>query len=319
MKSFAFFTYYALLVLIIFLFLLFGDFSLLTTSVRLTIFVLLAFAIIGPPLLLKVVGKISSSSHRANRELRQENTHLQQINKEQSQMISLTTHQLRTPLSAIKWTFHMLLGGELGAVTEDQKHFLQKGYDSAERVITIINDWLNLDYVEANKNSYKFVAIDLVELVNRIVSELKPRLEEKSLSLDIVEPLKSPLLVEVDPIKISMVVENLLDNAIKYTPNGGTVTIAFNDDKINATDGEIEFTVQDNGIGIPLADRPRIFTRSFRSMNAAGKSTQGSGLGLYIVKGIVEKHHGRIWFDCGKGGGTSFHVAIPIKQKKDYN
>ena len=333
--------YYLLLVVIVVGGFILADFSRLAPSVRWLLIIFLGLALVGP-----LFARRSPSAHRPfagvptpdqavelgllkniNQELAEKltqlkargeeltvaNERLKELDKQKSQFVSMTTHQLRTPLSAIKWTFHMILGGELGPVTEDQKHFLRKGYDAAERVITVINDWLNLDYIEANRDEYKLVPVNPNELVDGVVFEFSDRLKAKQLNLTVERPQINLPPLRLDPIKISMVLENLIDNAIKYTLSGGQITIKINDDRVNTAERVLEISVSDTGIGIPAAERDRLFTRFFRSTNALKLAPRGSGLGLFIVKDIVERHGGKIWFESEEGRGSTFHFTLPFQ------
>lgn len=249
-------------------------------------------------------------------QLQAENQHLQTIDRAKSEFVSRTTHQLRTPLSAIKWTFHMIMNGDLGAVTADQRTFLEKGYESAERVITVINDWLSLDYLEANRTKYQIVPVNVCELIDGVVFEFNEKAKEKNQTVVVERPKTNLPLLPLDPIKFGMVMENLLDNAIKYTPVGGRITVTVSDDKMNAAEKMLEVVVADTGIGIPKGEQEKIFQQFFRSSNASQLAPRGSGLGLFIVRDIVEGHGGKIWFESEEGKGTQFHLAIPIRENK---
>ena len=327
------FWYYFFLIIIVFSSFVFGDFSQITSSLRLIILIFLGLAVLGPPIFILLYSALTptysppslplisstgaSSLSAREKELEQINHRLQEADRAKTEFVSLTTHQLRTPLSAIKWTFHMILNGELGPITGDQKHFLQKGYDSAERVITVINEWLNLDYIEAHKDEYKFIPVNISELVDGVVFEFNSVLEQKKIDLTVNHPKSNLPLIELDPIKMSMVIENLIDNALKYTlEGGGKVTIDIIDDQVATSEKLIELVVSDNGIGIPTSEQAKIFNRFFRSSNAIKLVPRGTGLGLSIVKDVVEKHGGKVWFESLESLGTKFHVTIPIKQNK---
>lgn len=247
-------------------------------------------------------------------ELTLANRRLEKLDQAKSEFVSVTTHQLRTPLSAIKWTFHMIKNGEFGPVTPDQKTFLDKGFESAEHVIAIVNDLLNVDYIEANKDEYKFLPTDLTDLIGKIATEFQTRAKDKGLELKIIKPSSTLPAIQLDPIKVSVVVENLIDNALKYTKQGGQVTVQINDDKVNSARPSVEVVIADSGIGIPVADHSKIFQRFFRSPSAVKVVTDGSGLGLFIAKDIVENHGGEIWFTSKENEGTQFHFTLPLQQ-----
>lgn len=246
-------------------------------------------------------------------ELRLANKRLQSLEEAKSKFIAVTTHQLRTPLAAIKWTFNMLIAGQLGSITSEQKEVLEKGYQSTERMISIVNDLLNIDNIEAERKDYAFVPIQLEELVESIIFEFTNQAESKKISLAIKKPSKTLPLVEVDPLKLRMVLENLIDNAIKYNRLGGKVEVVIKDDQINSSRSAVEIVVKDTGIGIPKAEQERVFNKFFRAGNAIAAEPDGSGLGLYLSRDIIEKHGGTIRFETSDQG-TSFHINLPLHQ-----
>ena len=247
-------------------------------------------------------------------ELTLANKRLQNLEQAKSKFVSVTTHQLRTPLSAIKWTFHMLLKGDLGPTTIDQRTFLEKGYESTQRMIAIINDLLNVDYMETDRSDYNFLPVDLPLLIESVLFEFTNQAESKAIILKKETPPSAPPLVPADPVKLSMVLENLIDNAIKYTPRGGQVTVSVGDARINSAQSNLEVVVSDTGIGIPVAEREKIFHRFFRGSNAVKAQTDGTGLGLFISRDIIEKHGGAIWFESEAGKGAQFHFTIPVQR-----
>ncbi|MFW5853012.1 MAG: ATP-binding protein [Patescibacteria group bacterium] len=238
---------------------------------------------------------------------------LNNLEQAKSKFISVTTHQLRTPLAAIKWTLGMMNQGQLGEVTEEQKDFLQRGLNSTQKMITIVNNLLNIDHIEADKRDYNFAEISLADLINKTVQEFSSRVESKNINLEVKIPEKTHL-VEADLGKIRMVLENLLDNAIKYSKNDGQVTVELKDDRINSAQSSLEVVVKDNGIGIPEAEQKKIFHKFFRASNAVANEPDGSGIGLYISKDIIENHKGTFWFESVEGEGTAFHFILPLKQ-----
>ena len=245
-------------------------------------------------------------------ELTLANKRLQNLEQAKSKFVSVTTHQLRTPLSAIKWTFHMLLKGSLGPTTPDQQNFIEKGYESTQRMIAIINDLLNVDYMEIDRADYNFLPVDLPPLIASVLFEFTNQAESKAITLKFNQPPSASPPVSADPIKLSMVLENLIDNAIKYTPRAGQVTVSVSDARMNSARGDLEVVVSDSGIGIPLAERGKIFHRFFRGSNAVKVQTDGTGLGLFISRDIVVKHGGAIWFERVAGQGTQFHFTLPL-------
>ncbi len=247
-------------------------------------------------------------------ELTLANKRLQELEQAKSKFVSVTTHQLRTPLSAIKWTFHMLMQGALGPISEEQRTFVQKGFNSTQRMILIVNDLLNIDHIEAGRDDYNFVPVRLEELVDGLIFEFTNQCQSKDIKLIFHQPDEPLPVVSADPVKLGMVFENLIDNAIKYTKRGGQVEIYLKSDRVNTARGVVEVIVNDNGIGIPTDDRRKIFHRFFRARNAVKVETDGSGLGLFISHDIVQKHNGEIWFESQEGQGSNFHFTIPVRQ-----
>ena len=338
------FWYYFLLLAVLFAIVSLTDFSDTPSGARWLLVVFLAILIANPFLILwyrergrvrgELVSAAANSSNTealkiANQKLEIQTRELQskevalnlaygrlkELEQAKSEFVSVTTHQLRTPLAAIKWTFHMLLTGSLGEITADQKTFLERGFQSTERVIGIVNDLLNLDYIAVEQWTYKFIPTNLKELVDSVIFELEKQARDKGVTMTFELPPSLPL-IPVDPIRMSMVIENLLENAIKYTTAGGQVSVRIDDARLNSSPASVEIVVRDTGIGIPAAEQPKIFQRFYRSSNALRASPDGSGLGLFIAQDIINHHRGQIWFESVEGQGTTFHVAIPMVQNQ---
>lgn len=254
--------------------------------------------------------------HAKDLELKLAKDQLEKLEQAKSKFISVTTHQLRTPLSAIKWTFNMMLEGQLGPINEEQKSFLSKAYESTQRMISIVNNLLNLDHIGTDQTDLSTALVEIVKLVETIAFEFENQLESKQISLIIKRPDRALPNVEVDPSQIRMVMENLIDNAIKYTPKGGQVTIKIKDDRINSVHPSLEVVVEDSGIGIPEEEQKKIFHKFFRASNAVSVEPDGTGIGLFIAKDIIERHGGTMWFESIFEKGTSFHLTLPLKYIK---
>jgi len=232
------------------------------------------------------------------------------IEKMKTEFVSLAAHQLRTPLSAIKWTLKMLLDGDLGEITKEQRDFIEKTYQSNERIISLINDLLNVTRIEEGRYLYKPQLFQIEKVVQSVIDSYQGEIKKKKLKFEFKKPKKKLPEVKIDVEKMKLVIQNLLDNAIRYTSLGGKVTISLKNIK-----KEVEFQIQDTGIGIPKDQQERVFAKFFRAANAIRTDTEGSGLGLYIAKNIVEAHGGRIWFESEEGKGTTVCFTIPIKEE----
>lgn len=267
--------------------------------------------------------KINKELEDKNRELYAKEVELIMANKRllslesaKSKFISVTTHQLRTPLAAIKWTFDMAIKGHLGEVNNEFHSFMQKGFQSTERVISIVNDLLKIDTIDADKVEFTFKPTNIVELINNVISEFCNQIKSRQLEVVFEKPDKEMPFLEIDKDKIRMVLENLIDNAIKYNELNGKVFIKISDSRLNSAESSLQISITDSGIGIPADEEDKIFQKFFRASNAIKQEPDGSGLGLYITREIIEKHHGAIWFERGKNGGTSFVFTLPLHQKK---
>lgn len=232
------------------------------------------------------------------------------VERMKTEFVSLAAHQLRTPLSAIKWTLRIILDGDAGEVSKEQRDFLQKTYLSNERMISLINDLLNVTRIEEGRYLYKLVLTDLETLVQFVVNSYKEEAQRRQIKLEFIKPETALPRVLIDVEKIRLSIQNLLDNALRYTPAGGSVKISLNYGK-----KEVEFSIKDTGLGIPKDQQKRVFTKFFRASNIMRTDTEGSGLGLFIVKNVIDAHDGRVWFESEENKGSTFHFALPAKEE----
>ncbi len=231
------------------------------------------------------------------------------VEKLKTEFVSISAHQLRTPLSAIKWTIKMLTDGDLGELNQGQKDFLEKIYISNERMIALINDLLDVTRIEEGRYVYELTKVSFVDLIQKMVDSYENEFRGKEIKFSFKKPRTVPKL-SVDVEKINLVFQNLFDNALKYTGRGGKVDILL---KHNKKEKEIVFSIKDTGIGIAKDQQDRIYTRFFRGGNALKIETEGSGLGLYIAKNIIDAHHGKIWFESEEGKGSTFSFSLSLK------
>lgn len=230
------------------------------------------------------------------------------IARAKSEFISIAAHQLRTPLSGIKWTLKLLLDQDLGPITEKQKTFLTKGYETNERMIALIRDLLDVARLEEGRFGFEFKEEDMAKLLLSVIREHEPHAEQKGISLKYDLP-KQPLpSMTVDASKLALAITNLVDNAIKYTSKGSVTLSAV------VKKPFLEMRVKDTGIGIPKDQKLQLFSKFFRARNALKIQTDGSGLGLFIVRNIIRRHGGEIWFESIEGKGTTFVFTIPMRK-----
>jgi len=229
------------------------------------------------------------------------------IEEMKSQFVSISAHQLRTPLSIIKWSLGMLLAGDVGSLTKEQKEFLQKTYQTNERMIRLVNDLLNVARIEEGRFVYQPKVVEFDQLVKKTFNSLKELAKKKNLTYKlVVKESKKPKVVKVDIEKITLVIKNLIENAIHYTPCKGKITVT-----VERKNKEVLFSVKDTGVGIPKEQQKRVFSRFFRGSNVIKMETEGTGLGLFISKNIVEAHGGKIWFKSKENKGTTFFFTLP--------
>jgi len=244
---------------------------------------------------------------RRDLDLTKAHRELERIDQLKSEIISVVAHQLRTPLSAVKWTLKMLTDGDSGPVTNEQKTMMMKAYESNERMIGLVNDMLSADRMESGKFRYRFFPIQLEDLIESVVTEILSKANDHGVSIRFLRPAQNLSRVTMDPDKVREVFQNLIDNAIKYSRRGGTVTIGIQQEV-----GAVLCSISDQGIGIPKGEQDKIFGRFFRAQNALRVETDGSGLGLFIVRGIIQRHGGDIEFESEEGKGTTMRIRLPL-------
>ncbi len=239
-------------------------------------------------------------------DLQAENEKLKLENATKSDLISISAHQLRTSLSAMKWILKMFIDGDFGTLTAEQMNFMKKASESDERMIRLVNEMLSINHAEDSLDFMHREPVDMVKLLDEIVFDFTGESYKKGIELIFLKP-DHPLAFPVaDKEKMRVILQNLIENAIKYSNKGGRVFV-----NIGEKPGIMEVSVRDTGIGIEPEDQANIFGKFFRADNAKLQDVVGSGLGLYTTKRMVEKHNGKIWFESKAGEGTTFFVQIP--------
>jgi PAS domain S-box-containing protein len=229
-----------------------------------------------------------------------------QVDKAKSEFVSLASHQLRTPLTAIRWYSEYLIGGKAGKLTKKQMEYMNEVYNGNQRMIKLINMMLNISRLEAGKIQVNKVSVDIEKLFEEIIKEQRFEAEAKKQKIIFESKDKLPQIF-TDPALAREIFQNLLSNAIKYTPEGGKISC-----KLTIKNNALLFEIADNGIGIPESQQKNMFQKLFRADNASSISAQGTGLGLYGAKMTTERLGGKIWFESAEGKGTTFFVELPI-------
>lgn len=235
-----------------------------------------------------------------------------EIDKTKTEFVSLASHQLRTPLSTINWYTEMLLAGDVGALTEDQERYLKEIYRGSQRMVSLVNALLSVSRMDLGTFVLEPEPTDFMRLVENVIKEQQFHIERKKLKVTTAFPDTLPL-IHADAKLLGMVVQNILSNAVKYTPDKGEIALSL---VLAPNQEKILLTITDTGYGIPKNQQGQIFTKLFRADNVREKETEGTGLGLYIAKTIIDNSEGRLWFTSGENEGTTFFLELQTIQPK---
>lgn len=240
-------------------------------------------------------------------DLQSENKKLKEMLDFKSDLISMMAHQLRTSLSASKWVLKMFMDGDLGKTTEEQNVFLKKTYDNNEKMICLVSEMIDINKEDSTEIIYDFKDHDIVEIIDSTLEEFTGEAKERKVTLNFTKP--GEIVISCDISKIRTALQGLFENSIKYNKEKGSVFVSVEQEL-----GNVIVSVRDTGIGISEGEQAEIFNKFFRSVGAKKKESIGSGLGLYAVKTIVERHGGKIWFESTEHQGSTFHISLPISQ-----
>ena len=234
----------------------------------------------------------------------------QEVDRMKSEFISLASHQLRTPLSAIKTYTHMLAEGYMGTLNSSQKKSLNTIITASNRMNELISTLLNITRMESGTIAVTSKMVHIDELIQEILPELLIMAEAKHITITLDIPVSLRNRIKTDPLIVKEIITNLVSNAIKYTPKGGEVKIVA-----KPRTNDLLVAIHDSGWGIPAYAQDQIFSKFFRGQNIVKRETNGTGLGLYLVKGLIDVLGGEIWFKSEESQGTSFFFTLPRSKR----
>jgi signal transduction histidine kinase len=232
-------------------------------------------------------------------------TDFKRLDEMKSDFVNMVAHELRSPLVSIRQQNSVLLEGLAGPLQEKQREFLAKGMRKIDSLLELINDLLEVAKIEAGKAVERRVPVDMEKIIRDMVSLMEPRAKKQGLEICCICKDLKP--VQADPQRIEEVFNNLITNAVNYSPEGGRVVVSA-----EGMGEYMEIKVSDTGIGILPEELPRIFEKFYRVKHPKTRQVLGTGLGLSIVKGIVEAHHGSIDVESVPDRGTTFRILLPV-------
>lgn len=245
---------------------------------------------------------------KATEDLQKANEHLKQLDKLKDEFVSLASHELRTPMTIIKSYLWMVLQDKKAKLTDQQKLYLERAFTASDGLINLVNDMLNVSRIESGRFSIEKQDIDITDLVKTTVTELTPEAEKRGLKLEFNLRNSVPKTISIDPERIKQILINLIGNSMKFTHDTGRIEVS-----LSSENNMVVVRVADNGVGISKENMAKLFQKFGLLRESYEKSdVQGTGLGLYISKSIVELHSGRIWAESeGEGKGTVFTFTLP--------
>ncbi len=247
---------------------------------------------------------LTTEIKKATHDLEKANQNLRELDKAKDEFITMASHQLRTPLTAIKGYLSMLLEGDAGEIKVGQYEFVQEAYYGATRMVSLINDLLNVSRMETGRFFLEVSEFDVTKTTEEEIKQLDKAVKDKGLKL-VFNKSSKHLTLCADEMKVRQVIMNFIDNAIYYTLNG-KITV-----KLYEEEEKICFEVTDNGIGVPAEQQKHLFTKFYRAENARSTRPDGTGLGLFMAKKVIEEHHGEIIFHSVEGKGSTFGFKLP--------
>jgi signal transduction histidine kinase len=247
--------------------------------------------------------------NEATSELRRSNKKLHDLDKSKDEFISMASHQLRTPLTAVKGYLSMVLEGDIGEISKEQRQVLEQAFDSSQRMVYLIGDFLNVSRIQTGKFMLEVTPVDLAQLIPEEVEQLIETASRRQIQIKYESDSELPR-VPADENKLRQVMMNFMDNAIYYSRANSVINVRLYKDG-----SDIVFKVIDTGIGVPKSEQPHLFTKFYRATNARQQRPDGTGIGLYMAKKVIVAHGGSIIFETKEGVGSTFGFRLPLKNK----
>jgi signal transduction histidine kinase len=242
----------------------------------------------------------------ATRELRASNAQLQRLDKAKDEFVSMASHQLRTPLTSVKGYISMVIEGDAGKITETQKHLLEEAFNSSERMVHLINDFLNVSRLQTGKFMIDKRPINLAKVVEQELDSLATNASSRNLTFVYRAPIEFPTL-NLDESKMRQVIMNFADNSLYYSTEHTHILV-----RLVVEGDEVIFTVKDTGIGVPLTEQSQLFSKFYRASNARKQRPDGTGVGLFLAKKVIDAHGGKVIFESVEGKGSTFGFRLPL-------
>jgi signal transduction histidine kinase len=231
---------------------------------------------------------------------------VKELDRQKDELLGIVSHQLATPVSSIKWYTEMMVDGDLGKITKDQKEHLKSMQGISSNLADLVSMILDVSRIQLGRIKVEKQELDLKTFFKEIIEIIEPKAKEKSINFQKILPTDFPN-AQLDKRYTHMTIENLLTNAIKYTPEKGTVIL-----EVSVKGQSLFCSVKDTGVGIPEKDKEKIFGKLFRASNVRN-TVDGNGFGLYVAKGAIEAQGGKIWFQSEENKGTTFNIELPLK------
>ena len=259
-----------------------------------------------------IIGTISSGEDitegkRAEEKLSKAYEELKSLDMMKNEFLSNVSHELKTPLISIMGYGELMSDGTLGLLNEQQTKAMEAVVRNSERLNCLIDSLLKLSIVQDGRANYVFDSLQINEVIDSAILDISAKVEKKQIVIEKNIPANLPL-INGDKNHLIQLIINFIDNAVKFTPSGGLITVTVREEENN-----IHIMVSDNGIGIPKEAIPYVFSLFYQVNGSINRSYQGTGMGLYLCKKIVEAHKGRIWVDSTEGVGTTIHVSLPCQ------